>query len=773
MSKQPREPIAVTGMGLVTSLGLDCQSTWRAMCRGECGVGPAPALESVLHPDPGAGQVKDEVSAAGPAAREIRHLRRALREAFAQANPAANDGCRKGFMVGTTLHGMRHGGKFLRTSDFASLRQFLAGATLAEATEGFGPVAVACTTCSACSSGLASVSLARTLLANRDLDLAIAGGYDPISEYSYAGFNSMRLVSPTTVRPFTADRDGMKVAEGYAVAVLERAEAANELGVAPLAYVLGMGESCDAFHLSKPHPEGAGAAAAIRLALCEAAVEPGDIDLIIAHGTGTLDNDAAEYAALKLVFGEGLPRIPLLATKSHLGHSLGAAGAVDLIIAVLALREGLIPPCGNLSTEAALIGGINPMRGGCRRAALRHVLTISLGFGGANMACVLGAAAVTAERPKAPEAPPNVTGSRLGFGPEPRRTGSARRRVAVSGIGVVVPGGAGNEAFVQLLGSHKEGRGGRSSTVTQEELEPLINARRTRRMSEFAKLTIAATGEALRHAEVTDPALFCEECSAVLATMHGPTEFCESFYRQIVKEGPAAANPSLFAEGVPNVASAHLSTNFGIRGFCQTLIGSRTAGLDALALATARIGNGEWHRAIVGAAEEYTPLLQEVYARLLPAPAGESSPLATSGAVTLILESEAVLAARQGRPLAFVESTASGQLQLRNLRSSRARLRQISEWLDEVDGCICTMNQTWIDGLERRLLPRRLRSASLSMYPLVGEAFSVGPLLGLAAGFFSHSGSDGVGFIPPSVRRLGVVCADYFGSISAGRIAFM
>jgi 3-oxoacyl-[acyl-carrier-protein] synthase II len=339
------------------------------------------------------------------------------------------------------------------------------------------------------------------LLASGDLDLAIAGGYDPISEYAYAGFNSMRLVSPTTVRPFAVDRDGMKVAEGYAVAVLERPQTAIGRGAAPLAYVLGMGESCDAFHLSKPHPEGAGAAVAIGQALHEAALAPGDIDLIIAHGTATLDNDAAEYAALKLVFGEGLPRMPLLATKSHLGHSLGAAGAVDLIIAVLALREGLIPPCANLSSEAALIGGINPMRGGCRPAALRRVLTVSLGFGGANMACVLGAATVIAERPKASEARLNVTASRLGSGPDLRRTGSARR-VAISGIGVVVPGGAGNEAFVQLLGSHKEGRGGRSSTVTQEELEPLINARRTRRMSEFAKLAIAATGEALRHAEV-------------------------------------------------------------------------------------------------------------------------------------------------------------------------------------------------------------------------------------------------------------------------------
>jgi 3-oxoacyl-[acyl-carrier-protein] synthase II len=608
------------------------------------------------------------------------------------------------------------------------------------------------------------VSLARSLLAANELDLVIAGGYDPISEYSYAGFNSMRLVSPTTVRPFAAGRDGMKVAEGYAVVVLEREGAATSRGARTLARLMGIGESCDSFHLSKPHPEGAGAAAAIERAIADAGVDAEAVDLIIAHGTATLDNDAAEYAALKQVFGDRLAQIAMLATKSHLGHSLGAAGAVDLIVAALALRDGVVPPCANLAAEAPLVGALALTRGAAREVPIQHVLTTSLGFGGANVAAIL-----------APPVRPPTRTQRNGPGLHSRAC--ADQRVAISGVGVVVPGGAGNNAFLQLLKTQGSDVQTRSSTVMQEELEPLVSARRTRRMSEFAKLAVAATAEALREAGIDDPTLFCEEAAAILATMHGPTAFCESFYRQIIKEGPAAANPSLFAEGVPNVASAHLSTSFGIKGFCQTLIGSRITGLDALSLAAARIRSGEWKRAIVGAAEEHTPLVQQVYERLIPPAPGAGKLRASSCAVTLLLESEECLAARSGLPHAFVDGVVARHFPVEHPARIRRSLRHAAKYVRGADAHVCTMNGTWIDRLERMVLPADRRTAASSPYRIAGEAFAAAPLLGLAAMLLRQ---NAVANEAPTIwpgwqirdgASVGIICADYFGAVSVARLS--
>ena len=183
------------------------------------------------------------------------------------------------------------------------------------------------TNCSACSSSLGSIALGVSLLRSGQLDLLVAGGYDTISEYVYAGFNSLRLVAAlSALRPFTKDRQGMKLAEGYGIVILERADDAARAAISPLATILGYGESADAHHLTQPHPQGEGAARAISAALTSAGLTPAQIDLIAAHATGTPDNDAGEYAALSRVFGAGLARVPVVAFKSHLGHTLGGGG---------------------------------------------------------------------------------------------------------------------------------------------------------------------------------------------------------------------------------------------------------------------------------------------------------------------------------------------------------------------------------------------------------------------------------------------------------------
>lgn len=751
-----REDIVITGAGLVTSLGLDRESTWAAILRGECGVGPLQHVESVLDPDKGGGEVKEpEGSSPAAAPREVRLLRRALDEALADAGiegtlPCAPDRC--AIVLGTSLHGMRHGGAFLRHGTTDSLTRFLAGATLAAATRGIHADGLRTTTCSACSSGLASIAAADTLLENGEADMVIAGGYDPISEYSYAGFNSMRLVSATQLRPFAASRDGMKVAEGYAVVVLERAGDAAARGVHPLARIAGYGESCDAFHLSKPHPEGNGAAGAIRQAMGAANVEPDGIDMIVAHATATLDNDAAEHAALAQVFGDRLGETPVVGFKSHLGHSLGAAGAVELVLSAMAMRDGVIPACANMKGEPIEFANLRVNVDAPQKKHLRHVLNTSLGFGGANMCMIISPAKSQGAPVRRPAASPSST--------------DAKCEAVVTGLGVVLPGAVGTEAFDSLCRS--TGSGQLAPVLERADYEHLLNARRTRRMSEYAKLCLAAAGEAYRDAGVTDLALFGETCHAVVGTTHGATAYCEDYYSQLIREGVNAANPSLFAEGVPNVASAHLSSTFSLKGFCQTLIGTRSAGLEALHVAMSRIARGAWDCALVVAAEEATELVARTYAELL----GKGVPV-TGGAVALVLESRAHAEKRGARLRASVGPIAQTAWSDRSPRRRPAVGQEAIARLGPVTAFAVSSVDHPASRWERACLRAARRSRddqsaprSMTLNRSAAEQFSVGPLASLAAAMVDPQAWPGA----PEDAAIGVVCADWSYGLSCASI---
>ena len=615
----PREPIVITALAAITPLGLTADQTWRAVLTHQNALGPMPALEQPSPGDKGGYQAPDLPADFEPAmTREARYLRRAILDAlapFGGSLPYSPDRC--GVVLGTTLHGMRSGGAFLRDGDLGRLTHFLAGAVLREATAGLPLAGDAVTTCSACSSSLGSVALACTLLEARQLDLVIAGGYDAVSEYAYGGFNALRLVTDGPPRPFARDRRGMKLGEGYAVVVLERSGAREYQN--PIAAVAGWGESADAHHLTQPHPAGRGAAAALTAALARAGATPADIDLVAAHATATPDNDNGEAAAMATVFGSARP--PVVALKSHLGHTLGAAGAVELVLSALALRDGVIPPTAH-TTPADVDLPVSLATGDPRPAPLCRTLNASLGFGGANTAVVLSAA-------------PKAHGTAVG----------PPQDVFITGVGVLL-------------------------SPTDDDLAPLLNARRTRRVSQYVKLSLAATALALRDAGYTDAAPISPDTAVLLGSAHGSSAYAVDYYRGLVAGGFAAANPMLFAEGVPNAAAAHLSLTHGLTAACQTLIGSRTAGLDALRLASLRIANGDWDRAVVGAAEEQSDLVDAAYRHAgVPVTTG-------AGAVTLILESRRSLDARGGKPLGRVLATAAarGSSAVVALRATRSRL---------------------------------------------------------------------------------------------------
>ncbi len=245
-----------------------------------------------------------------------------------------------------------------------------------------GPaMAVSC----ACASSAKVFGSARRMLEAGLIDAALVGGVDSLCLTTLYGFHSLQLSSPAPCRPFDIARDGISIGEAAAFALLERIPE-NSTGESVL--LLGVGESSDAYHMSAPHPEGLGARRAMQAALAGAALEPADIDYINLHGTGTPSNDRAESQAITSVFG---PTTPCSSTKGATGHTLGAAGALEAVISILAIQHGLMP--GGVHTAK-----IDPTLTALyirdnRRAPIMRVLSNSFGFGGANCSLIFGRAA--------------------------------------------------------------------------------------------------------------------------------------------------------------------------------------------------------------------------------------------------------------------------------------------------------------------------------------------------------------------------------------------
>jgi 3-oxoacyl-[acyl-carrier-protein] synthase-1 len=262
---------------------------------------------------------------------------------------------------------------YRETHDTASLAGFVQAALGLE-----GPAWVIST---ACSSGAKAYAAAARLIALGVIDAAVVGGCDTLCMTTLYGFHALELLSRDVCRPWDVRRNGLSLGEGASFALLQRNDEA------PAAWLLGCGESSDGHHMSSPHPEGAGAVAAMRAALADAGLQPGQVDYINLHGTGTRNNDAAEDLAVCSVFGRA---VPVSSTKGHTGHALGAAGAVEAAITLLALQYGLLPQGLHCEQPDPTLQANYLHRTQSRKLAV--AASNSFGFGGSNACLVLGAA---------------------------------------------------------------------------------------------------------------------------------------------------------------------------------------------------------------------------------------------------------------------------------------------------------------------------------------------------------------------------------------------
>ncbi len=336
---------------------------------------------------------------------------------------------------------------------------------------------------------------------------------------------------------------------------------------------------------------------------------------------------------------------------------------------------------------------------------------------------------------------------------------STIKDVFITGVGVFAPGIIGVDQLLARLSNPVE-TATLVAKIPETALDGLLNARRVRRLSDYVKFQLAAATLAVRHAGIaeTDLAAF----PAILGTMHGSTAYSYQYYGQVVREGIVGANPMLFAEGVPNAGAAHISLMLGLKGACQSVIGTRTAGLDALALAAARISSGEWDRAIVGAAEEDSDIVRAAYQHC----GGDGGFVTAAGAAAIVLESRAAFEARGGKPIARIDATAFA-------RGEGALLARAAEQaLREVGSVPCVLSSacgTWLDRAETVGVTAAKPEASASIAGHVAETFSAGPLIGIA-GVIASRRLPGVG---RPIDQFAALCTDPTGVASAVRISVL
>ncbi len=412
MDMQKSSRVVVTGMGALAALGHNVDAIWKACLAGCSGISPVTSFDASAYSTRFAAEIKDWDPSLYLEKKDARRMDRFIQFAAGAASMAVadsglviNDSNRErvGVYIGSGI-----GGLLTIEDQYAVLRDrgpgrispFLIPSIICDM--GAGMVSIlhgaqgpnSCTT-TACATGTNSIGDAYHVIKRGDADVMIAGGAEAsITPLGLAGFCAARSLSQRNdsperaSRPFDADRDGFVMGEGAGVVVLESLESAAARGAKIHAEVIGYGMAGDAYHITAPAPEGAGAARSMRAALRSAGITADQVDYINAHGTSTELNDKNETAAMKTVFGEHAYRVAISSTKSMTGHLIGAAGAVEAIICALTLRDGVIAPTINYEKQDPNCD-LDYVPNQARSTKAEIAMSNSFGFGGHNATLIL------------------------------------------------------------------------------------------------------------------------------------------------------------------------------------------------------------------------------------------------------------------------------------------------------------------------------------------------------------------------------------------------
>ncbi|GIN89924.1 3-oxoacyl-[acyl-carrier-protein] synthase 2 [Siminovitchia terrae] len=398
--------VVVTGLGTVSPVGNDVETSWKNILAGKSGIGPLTRLNPEEFSAKVAAEVKDFEIENIIERKEARKMDRFTHYALASALMAVKDAQldinesnadRIGVWIGSGIGGMEtleNQFDIFKKRGYRRVSPFFVPMMIPDMATGqvsiyLGAKGVNACTVTACATGTNSIGDAFKVIQRGDADAMVAGGAEaPITQMAVAGFcaNTALSTNPdpgTASRPFDLNRDGFVIGEGAGVIVLEELEHALNRGANIYAEIVGYGSTGDAYHITAPAPGGEGGVRAMKIALEDGGLAPEDIDYINAHGTSTPYNDKYETAAVKEVFGDYASQLAISSTKSMTGHLLGAAGGVEAIFSVLAIRDGILPPTINYKTPDPDCD-LDYVPNEARKKEINAVISNSLGFGGHN-----------------------------------------------------------------------------------------------------------------------------------------------------------------------------------------------------------------------------------------------------------------------------------------------------------------------------------------------------------------------------------------------------
>lgn len=396
----------ITGTGVLSPIGIGSDTFWQAVIRGKSGIGLVKGFDTSKFRTHYGAEINNFDAGDYLEEERIIKMGRASHMAIAASKMAIGEAGitddlisreRLGVAMGTTMGEIQEEEQISQIWEHDGIEAVPAGSFLkypsgnipgnvAAEFRGTGPVVMIPT---ACAAGNYAIGYAYERLVKGQADIMIAGGVDPFSRVAYTGFHRLLSVAPELCQPFDLNRKGIMIGEGAGVLVMETLAHARKRGAVILAEVLGYGLGCDAYHMTTPHPDGAGGRRAIRSALKNARLNPEEINYISAHGTGTKENDRIETKIIKSIFAEQAAGIPISSIKSMIGHTMGAASAIEAVLCTYIVRNNIIPPTINYHTPDPECD-LDYVPNQAREHQVKIALSNAFAFGGNDAALLIG-----------------------------------------------------------------------------------------------------------------------------------------------------------------------------------------------------------------------------------------------------------------------------------------------------------------------------------------------------------------------------------------------
>lgn len=568
------ENIVITGEGILCAIGMDKLSVLTALKEKRTGIGTMRYLNST-HKELPVGEVplsnddmRSQLGIEDPLVNRttlmgMLAVRQALVDAGIDRAVVQKRAMRLVLISGTTVAGMDITESFfaqMEQSDEAlqCLEYHSAGNSTRLIAEYFDIFAEYTTVSTACSSAANAFMLGARMLAEGEADMVVAGGTEALSIFHLNGFNSLMILDHQQCRPFDDNRAGLNLGEGAAYVVMETEASAIQRGVNPHAYLVGYGNACDAFHQTASSENGEGAYLAMTEALRMAGLNPGDIQYVNAHGTGTPNNDLSESAALKRVFGNHMPLVS--STKSFTGHTTSASGSIESVICILALNNQFVP--ANLGWSQTAENMVVPTMGE-DFYSLRNVLCNSFGFGGNDTSLLFSLSPV-----------------------EPLSQSDT-------------------ECEIKILSKVEI-----SSDEDLAEIREYVKPLEARRMSKIMKSSLLSSLKALKQAGIETPD------AIITGTSMGCLENSEHLLLQLINEGETMLKPTYFMQSTHNTISSNIAIHLGCHGYNITYTQDKDSMDWALRDANQLLKSGKCKTVLVGCHDETTPLYRQMMERL-------------------------------------------------------------------------------------------------------------------------------------------------------------